>query len=216
MRKLVMVAFVSLDGVMQAPGGPEEDPSDGFPYGGWQFPFNDDEMGEIVVEVSRRAGGFLLGRRTYDIFAGYWPQVTDPDDPIASGLNSLPKYVVSTTLRDPAWHNTTVISENVPEAVRALKAAEDGDILIWGSSQLLPTLLAHDLVDEFLLGIYPVVLGRGKRLFAEGAPARTLRLTNSRRTSSGAMFNTYEPAGEVKTGEFGVDEHGQETATPSA
>ncbi len=215
MRKLVMTAFVSLDGVMQAPGGPEEDPEGGFPYGGWQFPFDDVEMGEIVVEASGRAGGFLLGRRTYDIFAGYWPQVTDPDDPIASGLNTLPKYVVSTTLRDPAWHNTTVISENVPEAVRALKAEDGGDILIWGSSRLLPTLLEHDLVDVFLLGIYPVVLGRGKRLFAEGVPARTLRLTESRRTSSGAMFNTYELVGEVKTGEFGVDEQGRETATPS-
>lgn len=212
MRKLVMSAFVSLDGVMQAPGGPDEDRDGGFPYGGWQFPFADEELGEIVSAVYARTGAFLLGRGTYDIFAPYWSQFTDRSDPIATSLNTLPKYVVSTTLTDPAWASTTVIRENVPEAVRALKEEDGGDILIQGSSRLLPTLLQHDLVDEFLVGIYPVVLGQGKRLFPEGTPARTLRLTDSRRTSSGALFNTYAPAGPVTVGEFGVDDPPREAA----
>lgn len=205
MRRLVMSAFVSLDGVMQAPGGPEEDAEGGFPYGGWQFPFADPELGEIVTRVFERSGAFLLGRRTYDIFAGYWPVHDDRDDPVASRLNDLPKYVVSTTLTDPSWRHTTVISDRVPERVAELKEQDGGDILIQGSSQLLQTLLPHDLVDEFVVGIYPVVLGRGKRLFGEGAPGRTLRLTDSRRTSAGALFNTYEPVGEVKVGSFGDD-----------
>jgi dihydrofolate reductase len=203
MRKLVMAGFVSLDGVMQAPGGPEEDPEGGFPYGGWQFPFADPEMGEVVTRAFERSGAFLLGRRTYDIFAAYWPEHTDPDDPVASQLNELPKYVVSTTLTEPTWQPTTVIADRVPEQVAALKEEDGGDILIQGSSRLLQTLLAHDLVDELLVGIYPVVLGQGKRLFEKGVPGRTLRLTDSRRTSAGAFFNTYEFAGEVEVGTFG-------------
>ncbi|MPV36343.1 dihydrofolate reductase family protein [Georgenia subflava] len=201
MRKLVMGTFVSLDGVMQAPGGPEEDPEGGFPYGGWQFPFGDEELGEIVTELFTRTGAFLLGRKTYDIFAGYWPNQAG-DDPVTRGLNELPKYVVSTTLGEPTWNNTTVIRSDVPAAVRRLKEQDGGDILIQGSAALLPTLYEHDLVDEFLVGIYPVVLGQGKRLFAEGLPGRTLRLTDSRRTNKGAVFNTYEPVGEVQTGSF--------------
>jgi dihydrofolate reductase len=203
MRKLVMAGFVSLDGVMQAPGGPEEDPEGGFPYGGWQFPFADREMGDIITRTFERAGAFLLGRRTYDIFASYWPEHTDPDEPISSRLNDLPKYVVSTTLTDPAWQPTTVIADRVPERVGELKEQDGGDILIQGSGRLLQTLLAHDLVDELLVGIYPVVLGRGRRLLEEGVPGRTLRLTDSRRTSAGALFNTYEFAGDVKVGRFG-------------
>ncbi|PFG41170.1 dihydrofolate reductase [Georgenia soli] len=202
MRKLVMGAFVSLDGVMQAPGGPEEDPEDGFPYGGWQFPFADVELGQIVDALFTRTGAFLLGRRTYDIFAGYWPDHDDPDSPVAGGLNRLPKYVVSTTLTDPAWGSTTVIRDHVPERVAELKEQDGGDILVQGSSRLFQTLFAHDLVDELVVGIYPVVLGRGKRLFEEGVPGRTLRLTDSRRTSSGALFNTYGRAGEVRVGSF--------------
>ncbi|GAA4287516.1 dihydrofolate reductase family protein [Georgenia daeguensis] len=203
MRKLVMAGFVSLDGVMQAPGGPEEDTEGGFPYGGWQFPFADPEMGDVITRVFERTSAFLLGRRTYDIFASYWPEHTDPDDPIASQLNVLPKYVVSTTLTEPTWQPTTVIADRVPEQVAELKKGDGGDILIQGSSRLLQTLLAHDLVDELLVGIYPVVLGQGKRLFEKGVPGRTLRLTDSRRTSSGAFFNTYEFAGEVRVGSFG-------------
>lgn len=202
MRKLVMSGFVSLDGVMQAPGGPEEDTEGGFPFGGWQFPFADPELGEIVDAVFTRAGAFLLGRRTYDIFAGYWPEHDDPDNPVASRLNRLPKHVVSTTLTDPAWGPTTVISDRVPERVAELKEQDGGDLLVQGSSRLLQTLFAHDLVDELVVGIYPVVLGRGKRLFEEGVPGRTLRLTDSRRTSSGALFNSYERVGEVRVGSF--------------
>jgi dihydrofolate reductase len=213
MRKLVMGAFVSLDGVMQAPGGPDEDRDGAFPYGGWQFPFADDDLGEIVDAWYADTGAFLLGRATYDIFASYWPRVTDPGHLVATRLNTLPKYVVSTTLTDPAWANTTVIRENVADAVRALKQGDGGHILIQGSSRLLATLLPHDLVDEFRVGIHPVVLGRGKRLFAEGSPGRTLRLTDSRRTSTGALYNTYEPAGEVRVGEFGIDDQGRESAT---
>jgi dihydrofolate reductase len=203
MRKLVMAGFVSLDGVMQAPGGPEEDTEGDFPYGGWTFPFADDEMGEVITQVFERCGAFLLGRRTYDIFSSYWPEHNDRDDPVASRLNELPKYVVSTTLTDPVWQPTTVIGDRVPERVAELKEQDGGDILIQGSSRLLQTLFAHDLVDELLVGIYPVVLGRGKRLFEEGVPGRTLRLRDSRRTSTGAFFNTYDFAGEVQVGSFG-------------
>ena len=213
MRKVVLSAFVSLDGVMQAPGGPDEDREGGFKYGGWQYPFADKEMGEVIDAAFARSGGFLLGRRTYDIFAAYWPQVTDPADPIAAGLNTLPKYVVSTTLGEPTWQSTTVIRGDVPRAIRALKEEDGKDILIQGSTHLLQTLLAHDLVDEITMAVSPVVLGQGKRLFAEGVPARTWRLTESRRTGSGTVFNTYELAGEVKVGEFGVDEQGVETQT---
>ncbi|MFH5821470.1 dihydrofolate reductase family protein [Georgenia sp. AZ-5] len=202
MRKVVMAAFLTLDGVMQAPGGPEEDTDGGFEYGGWTFPFADEEFGRIVTGTFAEMGGLLLGRRTYDIFAGYWPQHADPDDPVATALNDWPKYVASTTLTEPTWQNTTVLQGDVPEAVRELKEQDGGNLLIQGSSQLVQTLMAHDLVDEYRLITFPVVVGSGKRLFPDGCPARGLRMVESKTTAAGAVYARYELAGEVRTGSY--------------
>ena len=200
MRTLVMAGFVTLDGVMQAPGGPEEDTDGGFPYGGWQFPFADEELGEIVDGYFRSSSALLLGRRTYDIFAGYWPAQAEAGDEFAAALGRMPKYVASRTLTDPGWENTTVLPGDARDAVAALKEGAGGDILIQGSTRLLQDI--HHLVDEYRLFTYPVVLGRGKRLFAEGSPARTLRAVETRATTGGAVYTAWVPAGEVRTGSF--------------
>jgi dihydrofolate reductase len=201
--KLTMTCFVSVDGVMQSPGGPSEDPSDGFAHGGWQVPFfEDEEAGEFVTEVNSRAGGFLLGRRTYEIFSSYWPQVTDPDHPIATKLNQSPKYVASRTLRSADWHNTTILPGDVVDAVRDLKQQEGDELHIWGSGNLVQTLMRHDLIDTFRILQYPVVLGRGRRLFAEGTGPGTLRVPSGTVTSKGTVIMTYERAGELVTGSF--------------
>jgi dihydrofolate reductase len=207
MAKLTLSTFVSLDGVMQAPGGTEEDTSGGFACGGWQVPFADEDMGTFVVEVFDRAGAFLLGRRTYEIFAGYWPRVTDPQDPIATRLNTLPKHVVSTTLTDPDWENTTVVSGDVTAEVARLKErTAEGELQIHGSGTLAQALLAHGLVDEINLLVHPVYLGSGRRLFAEGGPPTAYELTAARTTGSGIAIQTYRPAGPARFGDF--DPHG--------
>ena len=201
MGKLVVTTFVTLDGVMQAPGGPDEDPS-GFEHGGWQAPLFDDEAGAFIDEVYERVGSFLLGRKTYDIFAAYWPHVTDKENLIASRLNSLPKYVASRSLEKAEWHNSTVIRD-VPTEVAALKEQPGGELLVHGSGNLIQTLIAHDLVDAYNVLTYPLVLGTGKRLFPEGVTPGALRLTESRTTSKGAVISSYEPAGKPTYGEFG-------------
>jgi len=200
MAKLTVTMFVTLDGVVQAPGGREEDTGGGFEHGGWVMPLFDEATGAFMVEVFGRADAFLLGRKTYEIFAGYFPRVTDEDDPIASALNRLPKYVASRTLESADWENATVIRE-VPADVAALKERLGGELQVHGSADLVQSLLAHDLVDGFNVLTFPVVLGTGKRLFPEGVAAAGLRLTGSRATASGVVASTYETAGKPEYGE---------------
>ncbi|MFH8758890.1 dihydrofolate reductase family protein [Streptomyces atroolivaceus] len=203
MAKLTLTTFVSLDGVMQAPGGPDEDTTGGFEYGGWLVPFADEGMGTFMDEVFDRSGAFLLGRRTYDIFSAYWPQVTDPQDPIASRLNTLPKHVVSTTLTDPVWENTTVVAGDVPAEVAGLKeGTAEGELQIHGSGTLAQSLMAHDLIDEVNLLVYPVYLGSGRRLFPDGGQPTAFELTGARTTGSGIAIHTYRPAGRARFGTF--------------
>ncbi|MER5931062.1 dihydrofolate reductase family protein [Streptomyces sp. NPDC002054] len=204
MGKLTLTTFVTLDGVMQAPGGPEEDTSGGFAYGGWVAPFVDEGMLTFVTEVFARAGAFLLGRHTYDIFAGYWPRQTNPADPIASPLNTLPKYVASTTLTDPAWAGTTVIDgENLQAEVVRAKDATEGELQVHGSGQLAQYLLARDLVEELNLLVFPVFLGAGRRLFPTGGLPTTCELVASRTTSTGIAIHTYRPTGRAAFGQIG-------------
>ena len=204
--KLTVTTFLTVDGVMQGPGGPEEDPSDGFDLGGWLVPYADEDMGRIVVEWFATADAFLLGRRTYEIFAGYWPQVTDENDPVAVALNGLPKYVASTTLNRVDWANSTLIEKDVVDAVTELKSRPGRDLQVHGSGELAQTLIEHDLVDEYRLFIYPVVLGRGRRLFASGAVPSALRLADVRTTAAGVAVHTYERAGKPTFGTVAADQ----------
>jgi dihydrofolate reductase len=203
MAKLVVTTFVTLDGVMQAPGGPDEDRSSGFEHGGWLVPHFDDATGAFMTEVFERPSSFLLGRKTYDIFSRYWPQVTDENDPIASRLNSLPKYVASRTLENADWQNSTVIRD-VPNDVAKLKEQQDGELQVHGSGNLIQSLIEHDLVDAYNVLTFPVVLGTGKRLFPEGVTPGALRLTDSRTTGTGVVISTYEGAGTPTYGTVGL------------
>ncbi|MEV6194539.1 dihydrofolate reductase family protein [Streptomyces sp. NPDC051920] len=202
MGKLTLTAFVSIDGVHQAPGGPEEDRSGGFDQGGWSVPFGDDDFGRFVVDNFSHVDAFLLGRRTYEIFAGYWPKMTDPSDPIASKLNALPKYVASSTLTDPAWEGTTVISGDLGKEVTALKERTEGEIQIHGSAVLSQSLLALGLIDVLHLMTFPVVLGEGRRLFADGAAPTAFRRTGGTITGSGVAINSYEREGRPTYGSY--------------
>jgi dihydrofolate reductase len=204
MAKLVVTTFVTLDGVLQAPGGPDEDRSGGFDHGGWVVPHFDDATGVFMVEVFERAGSFLLGRRTYDTFIQHWPHVTDEDDPIASRLNSLPKYVASRSLEKADWQPSTVIRD-VPTEVAELKEHPGGELQVHGSGDLIQTLIEHDLVDAYNVLTFPVVLGTGKRLFPEGVTPGALRLTESRTTDSGVVISSYERAGKPTYGAVGLE-----------
>ena len=187
MRKLVVGAFLTLDGVMQAPGGPDEDRDNGFEHGGWLVPFFDDKLAEIMSDWVDVAGGFLLGRRTYEIFAASWPNSTDPDDRIAAALNQRPKYVASKTLDKLGWHNSTLLKGDVVEEIRKLKIQEGGEIQVHGSSDLLQTLLKHDLVDTLRIWQFPVVIGTGKRIFGEGTIPGGFKLVESQFSTTGAV-----------------------------
>ena len=192
MRKLTVSEFVSLDGVMQAPGGADEDTEGGFRHGGWQMGYFDDVAGERIGASMAQTGAFLLGRRTYEIFASYWPTQSD-DDPFARILNGLPKYVASTTLGEPlAWQNSTLLQGDVAKAVAELKEGEGGNIVVLGSGGLVQTLYENDLVDEYALMIHPIVLGSGKKLFRE-VPRKPLKLADSVTTSTGVVMATYVP-----------------------
>ncbi|MFC0600876.1 dihydrofolate reductase family protein [Streptomyces palmae] len=206
MAKLAISTFLSLDGVMQAPGGPNEDTSGGFPYGGWTVPYADEDMGRIVTGWFERASGFVLGRRTYEIFAGHWPKVTDEGNPIAGGLNNLPKYVASTTLDQVGWNNSTLLRGDVSAAVRRLKEETEGELQIHGSGALARSLMGEDLIDEFRLMVYPVVLGQGVRLFADGAMPTAMKLVDSRTTGAGVAVHTYRLAGRPTFGSFELEE----------
>jgi len=191
MRKVIAIAQITVDGVMQAPGGPEEDPTSGFTHGGWAMPFVDDTMN--IVETAREYD-MLLGRRTYAIFASYWPY---QDNPIATAFNKATKYVATRTLGQLAWETSVRISGDVVDEVRRLKASDGPELHIWGSSRLLQTLIAADLVDEYRLAVFPVVLGEGKRLFENGVPPRVLTLVDTQSTPKGVLINTYRPAGPL-------------------
>jgi len=192
--KLTTTAQVSLDGVTQGPGGPEEDERGLFERGGWAH--FDDEASTVMDEIYQRADAFLFGRRTYEVFAGSWGSWADPgNSPIWTALNTLPKYVASTTLTDPSWANTTVLSGDVAEAVGELKAKPEGELQVHGSGALIRSLLEHDLVDEMTLIIVPVVLGQGARLFPEDGPDIALDLVESRTDSKGVTVQVYRPNG---------------------
>ncbi|MGW3728031.1 dihydrofolate reductase family protein [Streptomyces sp. F001] len=207
MGKLVLTSFVTLDGVHQAPGGPQEDTRDGFEQGGWTVPYADEDFGRFVNEVFERVGAFLLGRRTYDIFAAYWPKVTDPDDPIAAPLNALPKYVASSTLTDPDWAGTTVIGGDLAKEVADLKERTDGELQVHGSGALARSLLALGLIDTVHLLTFPVVLGAGRRLFAEGTVPTAFRHTGGRITAAGVSIQTYDLAGRPEYGSYELPEN---------
>lgn len=207
MGKLVSTIFVTLDGVYQAPGGPEEDQRGGFEHGGWSFTYGDDDFGRFVNEVFDRSGAFLLGRRTYDIFASYWPKVTDPANPIASKLNALPKYVASSTLTDPSWAGTTVISGDLAKEVTAVKERTDGELQVHGSGALVQSLLALDLVDTIHVLTFPVVLGSGLRLFSEGAAPTAFRHTGGSVTGAGVSIQSYDVAGRPTYGSYADPEN---------
>ena len=205
MRKLVVGTFVTLDGVMQAPGGPDEDRQGGFQHGGWSFTYWDDLMGQRIVELTLQADALLLGRKTYEIFAAHWPQVGD-DDPVAAKLNSIPKHVASRTLDEVTWNNSTLLQGDVAEAVAALKQEPGGEIQVTGSGNLIQTLIRHDLVDEYRLWVFPLVLGEGKRLVADGTIPGALRLVDTTVSSTGVAIHTYERAGDVQYGSFALDQ----------
>jgi len=199
MRQLTLTQFVTLDGVVQSPGGPDEDPSGGFAKGGWLPPFADDPLfGEVMGARFDKAGGFVLGRKTYEIFAAWWPNVGD-DDPTAAKLNHLPKYIASTTLESVDWEHTTILGGDVVEAVTELKGEGGGELQIHGSGRLAQTLMRHNLIDVYELLVFSVVLGEGKRLFETGID-RSMSLASSRATDSGLVVLTYEPAGELTFG----------------
>jgi dihydrofolate reductase len=200
MSRLIVTTFLSLDGVMQAPGGPDEDRSSGFDQGGWLAPFADEDIMRLVVEWIARADGFLLGRKTYEIFAAHWPRVTDSGDPVARALNTLPKYVASKTLGKVEWNNSTLIDGNVVEEISKLKRRPGKELQVHGSGGLARTLIENDLVDEYRLWFFPVVLGRGKRLFEAGTVPTTLKLVDSKTTSTGVAIHTYVRAGEMQYG----------------
>ena len=201
MRKLIASTFVSLDGVMQAPGGPEEDRSGGFAFGGWTFPHWEDSMGASMDGFDGKDRELVLGRRTYEIFEAHWPY-QPADDPIARTFNATRKYVASRTLKKVEWNNATLLPGDAAAAIAALKAQPGADLQIIGSGHLIQSLRAASLIDEYNVWTFPVVLGRGKRLFEEGATPGGLRLLSSRASRSGVVMCTYVPAGEVPVGSF--------------
>ena len=205
MRKVIVQAFVTLDGVMQAPGGPDEDRSGGFEYGGWSFHYWDDVMNEVMGAAFSVPFDLLLGRKTYDIFASYWPNVPDdhPEASVKHVFNKAQKYVASRTLKqaDLKWVGSHLISD-VPKEVAKLKQGEGPEISVQGSANLIQTLVRHDLVDEYRIWTFPVVVGKGKRLFEPDVPGRALKLVSSRTSTTGVTIGTYRPDGAIRTGAF--------------
>jgi dihydrofolate reductase len=195
MRKLVVAEGLTLDGVMQAPGDPDEDRSGGFDDGGWQMPYFDEVAGEAVGKSMAETGAFLFGRRTYEIMASHWPNVPE-GDMFADVLNGLPKYVASKTLQEPlAWANSNLLGQDLPTAIKDIKKEDGGNIVVLGSGNLVQTLIEHDLVDEYALMIHPLVLGTGKKLFEDGLAKVSLRLLDSMTTTTGVVFASYAPEG---------------------
>jgi dihydrofolate reductase len=199
MRELIVNTFLTLDGVMQAPGGPEEDPSGGFEHGGWSFGYWDGQMQSVMGESMSKPFDLVLGRKTYEIFAAHWPHT---DEPGAEPLNNATKHVASTTLTQLDWENSKLIQGEVPDGIRALKQQDGPELQVQGSANLIQTLLEHGLVDEFRLWTFPVVLGKGKRLFDGGAVPAGLELTSSQVSSTGVTIATYRTGAEIKSGSF--------------
>jgi len=198
MRKIIVLSFVTLDGVMQAPGGPTEDTSGNFVYGGWTVPYFDEYLGQVMTEQMSAPFDLLLGRKTFEIFASYWPG--HPEE--GPGINAATKYVASNTLTRHAWQKTVFLKGDVPAEIKKLKGQDGPDFQVHGSSNFIQTLLAYDLVDEFWLKIFPVTLGMGKRLFGQGAIPAAYTLVESKTSPNGVIIATFKRAGEVKTGSF--------------
>ena len=198
MRKIIVVEFITLDGVMQAPGGPEEDTSDGFTYGGWTVPYFDDFAGEVMSLQMKGPFELLLGRKTYEIFASYWPHHRKN----WPGINEAKKYVASRTGMKLEWENSILLQKNVVEETKKLKSQNGPDLKVWGSGNFVQTLLKHDLVDELWLKIFPITLGKGKRLFAEGTIPAAFEITESKTSPKGVIVASYKRAGEVEVGSF--------------
>jgi dihydrofolate reductase len=204
MKRLIVLSFITLDGVMQAPGGPEEDPAGGFKHGGWVAGYFDDNLSRVMVEQMSKPFHLLLGRKTYEIFAAHWPYVKAKNDPIAAGINNAKKYVASRTLKKLDWSNSELIKGDVAKEVKKLKEQGGPEIQVHGSGNLIQTLLKHELVDELWLKIFPITLGGGKRLFAEGAIPVGFKLLENETSPSGVIVATYVRSGEVKTGSFAL------------
>ncbi len=196
MRKVIVLEFITLDGVIQAPGGPEEDTSGGFEYGGWTAPFFDDVLGKEMDKVMKKPFELLLGRKTYDIFSSYWPKHEEE----WPGVNKTTKYVASKTLKKADWNNTEILKENVADEVKKLKEKSGPDLQVYGSGEFVQTLLKNDLIDELWLKIFPITLGKGKKLFREGAIPASFTLTESKTSTTGVIAANFKRAGEVKTG----------------
>ncbi|MEN3310057.1 MAG: hypothetical protein V7603_6259 [Micromonosporaceae bacterium] len=203
MRKLIVSTFLTLDGVMQAPGGPGEDDSGGFAYGGWSVNYWDEQMGQVMGEAMSAPFALVLGRRTYDIFAAHWPHATD--DPGAKPLNDATKYVASRSRPTLEWHNSILIGADAAEGIAALKREDGPELQVHGSANLIQTLLRHNLVDQYRLWVFPLVIGSGKRLFPEGTVPAGLKLVDSTVSSTGVVIGRYEPAGDIVTGSFAMD-----------
>jgi dihydrofolate reductase len=199
MRKIRIIEHISLDGVIQAPGGPEEDPP--YPYGGWSVPHADPEGGAAIVAAHGEAFDLLLGRRTYDIFAGFWPKA--PKSPMADSLNAATKYVATHRPKSLEWGPVEDLGADIVEGIRRIKAKNGPQLIVWGSSTLTPVLLEHGLADEVLLLVFPVLLGVGKRIFSEGTPPRELALVSTKAVGSGVIISTYRPGGPLRTGSYG-------------
>jgi dihydrofolate reductase len=203
MRKLLTSTFLTLDGVMQAPGGPEEDDSGGFAHGGWSVNYWDEQMGEIMGEAMSAPFDLVLGRTTYDIFAGFWPHATDEAG--AKPLNDATKYVASRSRPALEWSNSVLIEGDAAEGIAALKKEDGPELQVHGSGNLIQTLMRHSLVDEYRLWVFPLVIGSGKRLFAEGTIPSGLKLVDSKVSTTGVVIGTYEPAGQIVAGSFALD-----------
>lgn len=203
MRKVTAATFVSLDGVMQAPGGPEEDTAGGFKFGGWTFHFWDEVMGQSMDQTFNTPFDLLLGRKTYDIFAAHWPHIQG--DPIADKFNAVTKYVATTSDRPLTWKNSVALRDAATDVAR-LKQQDGPVLLLQGSSELIQTLLAEDLIDEFRLLVFPVVLGGGKKLFGQGSLPIGLKLVDTKASTTGVIMSTYVRAGEVTTGSFALEQ----------
>jgi len=203
--QLTVTTFLSVDGVYQGPGGPDEDRSGGFDRGGWLVPHFDEATGEFMDSIFQRVDAFLLGRRTYDIFAAWWPNATDPEDTVANRLNTLPKYVASTTLKDPEWANTSVLEGDLVSALRKLKDRDGRELQVHGSGALVRFLLENDLVERLNLLVFPVIVGAERRLFPDSGIATGLALDESRTTGSGVTISVYRPTGRPEFGEVEVN-----------